>query len=82
MHANPERLAFLIGLGADFIEYSEETRKVGGPAPYGDGLQIGTGPISLYAGIVLVAVIGLVAYLYYRKTQAQQAEEVSVAAAS
>jgi uncharacterized membrane-anchored protein len=52
------------------------------PAPYGDGLQIGTGPISLYSGIVLLVVIGLVAYLYYRKTQAKQAEEVPVAAAS
>jgi hypothetical protein len=32
MRANPERLAFLIGREADFIECSEETRKVGGAA--------------------------------------------------
>lgn len=49
------------------------------PAPYGDGLQIGTGPISLYSGIVLLAVIGLVAYLYRRQQQAQSAELAQVA---
>src|SRR6266568_5974077 len=37
------------------------------PAPFGDGLQIGTGPISLYSGIVLAAIISLVACLYYRQ---------------
>jgi uncharacterized membrane-anchored protein len=52
------------------------------PAPYGDGLQIGTGPISLYSGIVLVAVIGLIAYLHRRQQQAQSAELAPVAAAS
>jgi uncharacterized membrane-anchored protein len=49
------------------------------PAPYGDGLQIGTGPISLYSGIVLLAVIGLVAYLCRRQQQAQSAELAPVA---
>ena len=62
-------------LGASFGDY------LAVPAPYGDGLQIGTGPISLYSGIVLLAVIGLVAYLYYRQRQAQPSEEVTVAAA-
>ena len=48
------------------------------PAPYGDGLQIGTGPVSLYSGIVLLAVIGLVAYLY-RRQEARSAELEPVA---
>jgi uncharacterized membrane-anchored protein len=48
-------------LGASFGDY------LAVPAPYGDGLQIGTGPISLYSGIVLAAIIALVAYLYYRR---------------
>jgi len=48
------------------------------PAPYGDGLQIGTGPVSLYSGIVLLAVIGLVAYLY-RRQEARSAELAPVA---
>jgi uncharacterized membrane-anchored protein len=48
------------------------------PAPYGDGLQIGTGPISLYSGIVLLAVIGLIAYLY-RRQEARSAELAPVA---
>jgi uncharacterized membrane-anchored protein len=63
-------------LGASFGDY------LAVPAPYGDGLQIGTGPISLYSGIVLLAVIGLIAYLHYRQRQAQPTEEVTVAAAS
>jgi len=63
-------------LGASFGDY------LAVPAPYGDGLQIGTGPISLYSGIVLLVVIGLVAYLYYRKPKVQQTEEVSVPAAT
>jgi len=48
------------------------------PAPYGDGLQIGTGPISLYSGIVLLAVIGLIAY-QYRRQEARSAELAPVA---
>jgi hypothetical protein len=36
------------------------------PAPYGDGLQLGTGPISLVLGIVLVGVIALIDFRYRR----------------
>ena len=43
----------------------------------GDGLQIGTGPISLYSGIVLLAVIAAVAVLYYRK-KTVPADEITV----
>jgi uncharacterized membrane-anchored protein len=32
---------------------------LGVPAPYGDGLQLGTGPVSLVVGIVLLAVVSL-----------------------
>lgn len=63
-------------LGASFGDY------LAVPAPYGDGLQIGTGPISLYSGIVLLGVIGLVTFLYYRQRKTELAEEVSVAAVS
>lgn len=34
---------------------------LGVPAPYGDGLQLGTGPVSLVSGIVLLAVIASIA---------------------
>jgi uncharacterized membrane-anchored protein len=54
-------------LGASFGDY------LAVPAPYGDGLQIGTGPISLYSGIVLLAVVGLIAYRY-RRQEARSAE--------
>ena len=63
-------------LGASFGDY------LAVPAPYGDGLQIGTGPISLYSGIVLLGLIGLVVFLYYRRQKTQSAEEVPVAAVS
>lgn len=43
------------------------------PAPYGDGLQLGTGPISLVLGIVLVGVIALIE-CRYRRANAQVAE--------
>jgi uncharacterized membrane-anchored protein len=59
-------------LGASFGDY------LAVPAPYGDGLQIGTGPISLYSGIVLLAVIGLIAYRY-RRQEARSAELAPVA---
>jgi uncharacterized membrane-anchored protein len=36
------------------------------PAPYGDGLQLGTGPISLVLGIVLVGVVALIDVRYRR----------------
>ncbi len=41
-------------LGASFADW------LGVPAPYGDGLQLGTGPMSLATGAVLVAVLALV----------------------
>ena len=59
-------------LGASFGDY------LAVPAPYGDGLQIGTGPISLYSGIVLLAVIAVIAVRYYRK-KTVPADEVTVA---
>jgi uncharacterized membrane-anchored protein len=36
------------------------------PAPYGDGLQLGTGPISLVLGIVLVGVVALIDWRHRR----------------
>ncbi|WP_369192554.1 hypothetical protein [Streptomyces sp. R08] len=30
------------------------------PAPYGDGLQLGTGPISLVLGILLAGIVGMI----------------------
>ncbi|MEY9836958.1 hypothetical protein [Streptacidiphilus sp. EB103A] len=41
-------------LGASFADW------LGVPAPYGDGLQLGTGPMSLATGLVLLAVLALV----------------------
>ncbi|MEU6193206.1 hypothetical protein [Streptomyces sp. NPDC047061] len=41
-------------LGASFADW------LGVPAPYGDGLQLGTGPMSLATGAVLLAVLGVV----------------------
>ena len=32
------------------------------PAPYGDGLQLGTGPMSLVFGVVLLVVVGAIAH--------------------
>jgi uncharacterized membrane-anchored protein len=61
-------------LGASFGDY------LAVPAPYGDGLQIGTGPISLYSGIVLIAIIGLVAVLYRRSTKVTAGQEAVPAA--
>ena len=54
-------------LGASFGDY------LAVPAPYGDGLQIGTGPISLWSGLVLIVIIGAVAVLHYRGKSAVQA---------
>lgn len=42
------------------------------PAPYGDGLQLGTGPISLVLGIVLAGVVALID-VRYRPAGAQAA---------
>jgi uncharacterized membrane-anchored protein len=63
-------------LGASFGDY------LAVPAPFGDGLQIGTGPVSLYSGIVLAAIIALVAYLYRRRESNAPAspEAVSITA--
>jgi uncharacterized membrane-anchored protein len=63
-------------LGASFGDY------LAVPAPYGDGLQIGTGPISLWSGIVLVAILSVVAVLYYRQQPKTQSapEAVTVTA--
>jgi uncharacterized membrane-anchored protein len=41
-------------LGASFADWLSV------PAPYGDGLQLGTGPMSLVFGIALVAVIAVI----------------------
>jgi uncharacterized membrane-anchored protein len=41
-------------LGASFADW------LGVPAPYGDGLQLGTGPMSLATGAVLLAVLAVV----------------------
>jgi uncharacterized membrane-anchored protein len=38
-------------LGASFADW------LGVPAPYGDGLQLGTGPISLVSGLVLIGAV-------------------------
>jgi uncharacterized membrane-anchored protein len=45
------------------------------PAPYGDGLQIGTGPISLVSGIVLLAIVTAIVLLYRRSRKAASASE-------
>lgn len=45
------------------------------PAPYGDGLQIGTGPISLVSGIVLLAIVATVGILHQRSQKATAASE-------
>jgi uncharacterized membrane-anchored protein len=50
------------------------------PAPYGDGLQLGTGPISLVLGIVLVGVVALIDVRYRRA--GAQAGAIGAAAAA
>jgi uncharacterized membrane-anchored protein len=47
-------------LGASFGDF------LAVPAPYGDGLQIGTGPVSLVAGIVLLGIIAVIAVRHRR----------------
>ena len=59
-------------LGASFGDY------LAVPAPFGDGLQIGTGPISLWSGLVLIVIIGAVAVLYYRSRPAVQGRPETV----
>ena len=53
-------------LGASFADW------LGVPAPYGDGLQIGTGPISLVSGITLLGVIAWIDF-QHRRTNVQEA---------
>ncbi|HEX9115817.1 MAG TPA: hypothetical protein VGA61_07090 [Anaerolineae bacterium] len=63
-------------LGASFGDY------LAVPAPYGDGLQIGTGPISLVTGIVLLGIIALIDLGYRRTMQTLEQQTVTVAAQS
>jgi uncharacterized membrane-anchored protein len=49
-------------LGASFADW------LGVPAPYGDGLQLGTGPMSLVTGGALAAVLALVVVRYRADT--------------
>jgi len=64
------------------FRYLPGVRGLAVPAPYGDGLEIGTGPISLWSGLVLIVIIAAVVVLYYRRRPEVQAspETVSVAA--
>ncbi|WP_327575495.1 MULTISPECIES: hypothetical protein [unclassified Streptomyces] len=52
-------------LGASFADW------LGVPAPYGDGLHLGTGPMSLATGAVLVAVLALVITRHRSETARQ-----------
>lgn len=58
-------------LGASFGDF------LAVPAPYGDGLQIGTGPISLASGIVLLGIITLIDFRYRRTKKVQEQEKVA-----
>ena len=42
------------------------------PAPYGDGLQLGTGPMSLVFGAVLVGILGVIAARHRRAVEPLQ----------
>jgi len=57
-------------LGAAFADW------LGVPAPYGDGLQIGTGPISLVTGLVLLGIVGATDVLH-RRASALTSPDVS-----
>lgn len=57
-------------LGASFGDF------LAVPAPYGDGLQIGTGPISLVAGLVLLGIVTVIDLMYRRTKRVQRPEEV------
>jgi uncharacterized membrane-anchored protein len=61
-------------LGASFGDF------LAVPAPYGDGLQLGTGPISLVSGIVLVAIITFIDFSYRRTGRVQSRDQVVVTA--
>jgi uncharacterized membrane-anchored protein len=62
-------------LGASFGDY------LAVPAPFGDGLQLGTGPISLVSGIVLLAIIAVIDF-QHRRTNVPEKETVVVASGS
>jgi uncharacterized membrane-anchored protein len=51
------------------------------PAPFGDGLQLGTGPISLVAGIVLLGIIAAIDF-QHRRTSVPEQETVVVTSGS
>jgi uncharacterized membrane-anchored protein len=57
-------------LGASFGDF------LAVPAPYGDGLQIGTGPISLASGIVLLGIITVIDFTYRQTKKVQQQDAV------
>jgi uncharacterized membrane-anchored protein len=63
-------------LGASFGDY------LAVPAPYGDGLQLGTGPVSLWSGIVLIVIIAAVAVQYYQRKPEVQANQETVSLAA
>jgi uncharacterized membrane-anchored protein len=50
-------------LGASFADW------LGVPAPYGDGIQWGTGVASIIFGVLLVAVIAIIALRYRRESR-------------
>ncbi|CAN5239738.1 membrane protein [soil metagenome] len=56
-------------LGASFADW------LGVPAPYGDGLQLGTGVTSIIFGVILVGVIGA---LIVRRQRAKRVEAIAV----
>ncbi|MFG2374633.1 hypothetical protein ACGFY9_24510 [Streptomyces sp. NPDC048504] len=49
------------------------------PAPYGDGLQLGTGPISLVLGILLAGVVGMIGSRHGRADSLEAAPMEAVA---
>ena len=49
------------------------------PAPYGDGLQLGTGPISLVLGILLAGVVGTIGSRHHRADSLESAPMEAVA---
>lgn len=55
-------------LGASFADWLSV------PAPYGDGLQLGTDVMSVVFGVILVAVIAVVAYRHRRVARSEPAD--------
>jgi uncharacterized membrane-anchored protein len=70
----PEVVAFWLAytitrpLGASFADW------LGVPAPYGDGLQLGTGTTSIAFGVALVAAITTIAIRHRRAAKARSVE--------